>query len=254
MIGHIGGNNSVRKIFIFSNLIFHINIYPNITGSNVEEELFVPWLNKDEQGMNKYWRRKRFGKYPGRWFKVPVKTTLKQSLRDVDGDDIPRKRKKVVVNNDHKCVPGCLLLCVRYMGLRKHTKQMEKLLNENFLFEQVVKKFHKTKGFSRHHVTASNFNPVIDTDPGSLYLIQLSSQCDDDPISTDNFHCVTIFDELIFDNNIQTPLSLTPENLDKCCVGGPSYVFHHCSRVVRFTPTKKKKELIDRNLSQQNKL
>ena len=255
MIGHTGENNSVWKIFIFSNLILDINIHPNTTGSRVEEELFTTWLNKDEQGMDKHWRRKRFGKHPDRWFKVPVKTTVKQSLRNVDGDDVPRKRNKVIVVNDHKCVTGCLLLCVHYMGLRKHTEQMKKLLNKNLLFEQVLSKFQQAKGFVRHRVVDPfNFKPVVDTDPESLYVVQLSSQCDGNPESKDNFHCVSIFNKLIFDNNIETPLPLSKENLDKCCVGGPSYVFHHCSRVVRFTPTEKKKKLIVKNLSQQNTL
>ena len=243
------------KNFIFSNLILDINIHPNTTGSRVEEELFTTWLNKDEQGMDKHWRRKRFGKHPDRWFKVPVKTTVKQSLRNVDGDDVPRKRNKVIVVNDHKCVTGCLLLCVHYMGLRKHTEQMKKLLNKNLLFEQVLSKFQQAKGFVRHRVVDPfNFKPVVDTDPESLYVVQLSSQCDGNPESKDNFHCVSIFNKLIFDNNIETPLPLSKENLDKCCVGGPSYVFHHCSRVVRFTPTEKKKKLIVKNLSQQNTL
>ena len=202
--------------------------------------------------MDKNWRKKHFQKHPGSWFKVPVRAFTKQSPHDGgdDGDDVDRKRKKssqtTIANN---CVPGCLLLCVQYMGLDKHTQKMTELFNRNLRFNDVLHCFEKMKGFERRKVKGKKpFDPVTDTDPGNLYVIQISSQFEDISQSEDNCHCISIFDGRIFDNNIQTPLELSKDNLNKCCVGGPSYVFHHCSRVVQFAPTIRKKKLILRNL------
>ena len=214
------------------------------------EQLDVDWLN--ENGMDSDWRSRTFGKYKNEspWFRVPVCASGKQSSERKISKPSKKKttskkkfKKKLSVNT---CVPGSLLKVFSYLGLQRNINKMKNVFNRNYNLQRFVQ---SVTGFSRKPL--KNFNPMTDTEHNKLYLIQLSSvfigNVDSKKLK-DNTHSVSIFNHIIFDNNISTRLPLTKVNLDKCCVGGSSYVFECCSRVVEFTPTKNTERIILKNL------
>ena len=227
-----------------------------LSGSVDSEQLDVDWL--DENGMDSEWRSRTFAKYKKeiKWFRVPVCASGKQSserkISKPSTSSKPSKKKttskkkfkkKLKVNT---CVPGSLLKVFNYLGLQRNINTMKNVFNRNYNFQRFV---HCVTGFSRKSLKV--FNPLIDTEHNKLYLIQLSSVfigCVDSNKSKDNTHSISIFNGIIFDNNISTQLPLTKVNLDKCCVGGSSYVFQRCSRVVEFTPNKDTERIILKNL------
>lgn len=205
--------------------------------------------------MDSAWRKKRFGKSGNhhRWFQVPVASRRKQtskrksvqikSFKKKSSNKKTQKKKKL-----NECVPGSMLKVFRYLGLQKNIKKFTTVVKKNLRFHKVV---DCVVGFTKESPTTKTFNPVTDTEPNTLYLIQITSRFIGDVKSnrsTDNSHCISVFNNLIFDHNIQNPLPLTKISLNKCCVGGTSYVFYHCSRVVKFTPLEQTKRFILKNL------
>ena len=149
---------------------------------------------------------------------------------------IKRSRKKKTFKKSKKthisrCLPGCLLKVSDYMGLSEQSEKMTKILNRNFDFNQIVGSFTtKDSGFeSRKIVVGKKFDPLL-VDPGHIYLIQLCSVHVHNNTVFDNFHAVSLFDNKIFDFNFESPLPLTKDNLNRCCLG-EDWVYHHCSRV-----------------------
>ena len=65
-----------------------------------------------------------------------------------------------------------------------------------------------------------------------LYLFQLGS-VHTDTGGVDNSHTVCVFNGLIYDTNIDNPVPVNGPNLDKCCVGGTSWVFDKAVRSVK---------------------
>ena len=195
----------------------------------------------NDNGMTEGWRKNTFGSSRSKndWFKVPVSSRRKQTSKTKS------VKKKPKTKNVNECVPGSLLLVFRYMGLQKNIKIFKLVLKRNFKFDKVVR---RVTGFDRKNPSAGTFHPVTDTKPTKLYLCQISSVFTGDMKSKDNTHCISVFNNLIFDHNIHNPLPLTKTNLNKCCVGGPSYVFKHCSRVVEFTPTEQTQRFIHKTL------
>jgi len=53
----------------------------------------------------------------------------------------------------------------------------------------------------------------------------------------DNGHSIVVTRKKIFDANMKRPLKLSRANLNKCCVGGNRFRFHHVSRAFEFIPT-----------------
>ena len=148
---------------------------------------------------------------------------------------IKRSRKKKKKSKNQKitvsrCLPGCLLRLSDYMGLFNQSEKMRKIMNRNFGFEQIVQSFTKGSGFKTQKIVQGNkFDPLL-VNPGHIYLIQLCSVHVHDNTVTDNFHAVSLFDNKIFDFNFKSPLPLTKDNLNRCCLG-EDWVYHHCSRV-----------------------
>ena len=198
--------------------------------------------------MDSTWRKKRFGKSGNhhRWFQVPVAARRKQTTKRKSVQTKPLKTQKKKKLNE--CVPGCMLKVFRYLGLQKNIKRFTTVVKKNLRFHKVV---DCVVGFTKEYTTAKTFNLVTDTEPNTLYLIQIASKFIGDVKSnrsTDNSHCISVFNNLIFDHNIQNPLPLTKINVNKCCVGGTSYVFYHCSRIAKFTPTEQTTRFIRKNL------
>ena len=53
----------------------------------------------------------------------------------------------------------------------------------------------------------------------------------------DNGHSIVVTRNKIFDANMERPVELSRANLNKCCVGGNRFRFHHVSRAFEFIPT-----------------
>ena len=144
-----------------------------------------------------------------------------------------RKKKKSKTSRNttiSRCVPGCLLKLSHYMGLSKISEKMKKVLNRNFDFDKVVLSFTKDSDFQSERIPCDNFNPLL-VDSGHIFVLQLCSVYVHNKNVVDNLHSVCLFDNKIFDWNSKDPLSLTKDNLDRCCLGGEDWVYKHCSRV-----------------------
>ena len=149
-----------------------------------------------------------------------------------------QKKKKKQNTSLSRCVPGCLAKKVAdYMGIKTISEKMKKIKNRNFNFEQVVTAFTKDSDFQSHKVLCSTFDPLL-ADPEQIFILQICSVHVDNHSLRDNFHCVTLFDNKIFDLNIEQPLFLTKDNLDRCCLGD-EWVYDRCSRVKRLSINKK---------------
>lgn len=148
-----------------------------------------------------------------------------------------QKKKKKQNTSLSRCVPGCLAKVADYMGIKTISEKMKKIKNRNFNFEQVVTAFTKDSDFQSHKVLCSTFDPLL-ADPEQIFILQICSVHVDNHTLRDNFHCVTLFDNKIFDLNIEQPLFLTKDNLDRCCLGD-EWVYDRCSRVKRLSINKK---------------
>jgi hypothetical protein len=71
-----------------------------------------------------------------------------------------------------------------------------------------------------------------------MFFVQICAVHQQKSKSFDNTHSICVFNNLIFDFNMEDSLQLNKFNLDACCVGGSCWVYHHSSRVVCFTPKK----------------
>ena len=141
------------------------------------------------------------------------------------------KKMKIPVS---RCVPGCLLKLSEYMGLQTIHEKMKKILNRNFHFSQVIVSFTNDSDFKIESIPCNTFDPLL-VDPKHIFVLQLCSVHVHNDKVRDNQHSVALFDNKIFDWNIEQPLSLTKDNLDRCCLGGEDWVYKHCSRVKRLS-------------------
>ena len=145
-----------------------------------------------------------------------------------------RKKKKSKnsrnITTISRCVPGCLFKLSCFMGLSKISEKLQKVLNRNFDFEKVIFSFTKDSDFKSEHIPCENFNPLL-VDSGHIFVLQICSVYVPNKKIVDNSHSVCLFDKKIFDWNFEKPLSLTKDNLDRCCLGGEDWVYEHCSRV-----------------------
>jgi hypothetical protein len=143
-----------------------------------------------------------------------------------------KKKKKPQTISFSRCVPGCLLKVSDYIGTKTVSEKMKDVEKKNYDFEKVVRIFAKTLGVKIQSVLCGKFDPLL-VDPEQIFLLQLCSVRVDNPKILDNFHSIALFDNKIFDVNIEQPLSLTKDNLNRCCLGD-EWVYHHCSRVRQF--------------------
>ena len=118
------------------------------------------------------------------------------------------------------------------MNLKIHYKKMSNLMRSSATFGRCVNSFLGCGGFS---FGDRSLKDPYKSDPDKLYLVQVCSHFNGDK---DNSHCVVIFNNKLYDINYTTPLPLTTDNLDLCCLG-EDWKFHHVSRSVSFVPTKK---------------
>ena len=81
-----------------------------------------------------------------------------------------------------------------------------------------------------------------------MYLIQIRAKHNRTSF-TDNTHAICVFHKLIFDVNHVRPLELTQENLDRCCLGHPEWVYECAVRVSVFVPSKSVYNMIRKHLS-----
>ena len=140
-----------------------------------------------------------------------------------------QKMKKKVISSS-KCVPVCLSKVSDYIGIKDAFEKLKSIEHRNYSFQDVVKIFTNNSDFQARKVrNCEKFDPLL-VNPKDIFLLQLCSVHVDNNAIRDNFHSVALFDNKIFDINIEQPLSLTKDNLNRCCLGD-EWVYHHCSRV-----------------------
>ena len=143
-----------------------------------------------------------------------------------------QKMKKKVISSS-KCVPVCLSKVSDYIGIKDAFEKIKSIEHRNYSFQDVVKIFTNNSDFQVRKVRhCDKFDPLL-VNPKDIFLLQLCSVHVDNNAIRDNFHSVALFDNKIFDINIEQPLSLTKDNLNRCCLGD-KWVYHHCSRVKQF--------------------
>ena len=176
----------------------------------------VEWFN--EYGMDKHWRAKTFQKHPEFWFKVPVSANLTST-------------------EDLECAPASIIKFCNFVGLDELTEKLRLHCRYGSSIGFCIHFLTRRKGFRRLKLKLNNFDPLFPKDQYVLYLVQIAA------INTtnkdiDNTHAICIFGNLIFDVNHVHPLMLNKQNLDNCCLGGDSWVFHHVSKLAVFSPTR----------------
>jgi len=126
------------------------------------------------------------------------------------------------------------------MGLTKHHEKMKKLMKTSSPFGECVQSFTGCKGFTVDTNIKSLTHPLHAV-PGKVYLVQIASHFDG---MIDNSHSIAIYNGNLYDINHTSPLCLTRDNVDSCCVGS-EWKFSHVSRVCAFVPTIWMKKLLD---------
>ena len=132
-----------------------------------------------------------------------------------------RKKKKSQIIYFSKCVPECILKVSDYIGTTTVSEQMKEIemKNYDFDFEKIVRFFTKNLGLKSQSVSCYKFDPLL-VDPEDIYLLRLCLVRVDNYRIRDNFHSITLFDNKICDVDIEQPLSLTKDNLNRCCLSG----------------------------------
>ena len=177
--------------------------------------LDVHWLTGNEMGPK--WRSRTFQKHQNFWFRVPVKTNL---------------------TSTEDCAPGSIMKFCNFVALDELTEKLRFHCRYGSSIGFCIDFLTRSKGFSRLKLKITNFDPLFPRRKDVLYLVQICS------INTtnediDNTHAICIFGGLIFDVNHIHPLKLDKQNLDNCCLGGDSWVFHHVSKLAAFSPARK---------------
>ena len=169
-------------------------------------------------GMASNWRRKTIYKNPCYWYKVPISRTKGNPA-------LPG------------CIPCCIMKFYSYVGMVRHSNLVRRLWENGYTrWGYYVDFIYRKRGFKMSR--PSSIGLMEDLLAGkkrkSLFLLQISS-INVTNQSLDNTHAICVFNNLIFDANHDRPLSLTRENLDKCCLGDVHWVFHHVSQVRQFS-------------------
>ena len=128
-----------------------------------------------------------------------------------------------------------------FMDLTTIYNKMKKILDRNFDFEKVIVAFTKGSPFNNKPIPCHTFDP-LSVDPGNIFVVQLCSRHLLSGV-TDNSHAVALYNNKIFDVNFDQPLTLTQDNLNRCCIG-EDWGYKHCSRVKLISiPSDKGKKL-----------
>ena len=176
-------------------------------------------------GMNRAWRKNRIVKHKNKWHKVPVGTKEDESVR-----------------GKNPCVAGALVKFSDFHGLKKQYDKFIRLQTKSSGFGDCVSSWEKCRGFLTVNGTLKN---PLDADPELLYLLQISAEYNG---NFDNTHCVSLYNNLIFDINHIDPLPLSKTNLDLCCLGD-KWKFHHISKCQIFQPHKKTYRFIQKHIN-----
>ena len=196
-----------------------------------DEKLEVHWL--DENDMDGPWRQATILRNPGRWYRVPVAASDKQS-------SVKQSSKKSA------CIADCLIKFFDHVGLTRFSeafKEVRDLSPQWKRCRSIIKKFKKFG-----HRSNINIDPLRSSLANDvLYLFQLRS-VHTDTGDVDNSHAVCVFNGLVYDANIDNPLPVNGPNLDKCCVGGTSWVFDKAVRSAMFNPNARTASFIQKYL------
>jgi len=209
----------------------HYIFQGKVQGSRSTEDLDLQWMNQNHMGTE--WRKKTIFQRPEHWYRVPVLKTSDPDQRQV-------------------CTSGCVTQALTYMGLADKTVKFKFASNRivERPFTQVLQLMQSVKGFTHYKwkSPATTFDPVKHVLFEQMYFMQIRAKSNRTGY-TDNTHAICVFHKLIFDVNHVRPLQLTRENLDRCCLGNPEWVYDCTVRLSLFTPTKRVYNFITKHLS-----
>ena len=179
------------------------------------EFLTVEWLNQNY--MDRKWRKRTLQRYPRHWFRVPVAANA---------------------SREAICLPYCLAMFYDSVGLTKLGAKLRAATRYGSTFHFCVNFVYFHGGFLMEKPKLPEFDILVAGHHPHLYLLQISAVCRSTQC-LDNAHSICVYRGFIFDVNHDHALPLNKENLDKCCLGGDDWVFHHTSRVREFIPGKR---------------
>ena len=216
-----------------------------------EETLTLHWLC--ENHMKHTWRRRTILAHPNRWFRVPILASAKQSA-GIQSSPPPSAKQSAGIQSSRppSCIANCLIKFFDHVGLTRFSEAFKEVRGSILhwhIYANIIKRF---KAFG-HRNYGSSICPLRSSlDSHVLYLFQIRS-VHEDTKEVDNSHAICVFNRLIYDANLENPLPVNKVNLDKCCVGGKSWVYQFAVRCSRFQPSKKLKKFIQR-YSEKNKI
>ena len=216
-----------------------------------EERLTLHWLYDNH--MRDAWRRRTILAYPGRWFRVPILASAKQTAA-IQSSRPPSAKQSAGIQSSRppSCIAGCLIKFFDHVGLTRFSEAFKEVRGSILHWHTYVNIIKRFKAFG-HHNCGSSICPLRSSlDSHVLYLFQIRS-VHEDTKEVDNSHAICVFNRLIYDANLENPLPVNKVNLDKCCVGGKSWVYQFAVRCSRFQPSKKVKKFIQR-YSEENEI
>jgi len=213
--------------------------------SRHEETLTLDWLNDNK--MESEWRIATILRHPDRWFRVPILATDKQSTVAVQTNPLQSTAKQL--SRKPSCIADCLIKFFDHVGLTRFSETFMKVRDYSPQWNKCASIIRKFKAFA--HRNYGSIDPLRShlTD-NVLYMFQLRS-VHNVTKEVDNSHAICVFNGLLYDANIDTPLPVNRPNLDKCCVGGPSWVFDRVARSTTFKHKDSSRRFIQKHL--QNK-
>ena len=241
--------------------------------SRDEEELDVLWLNRNHMGPE--WRHATILRYPGQWFRVPVKSRTKPTPRLALYPSTPSKAIQSALSPSQSktiptalspsqskaiqsalppsqqdppaCTADCLIKFFDHVGLTSFRDKFKSERHKNPSFGRCTNIIRSMRKFG-HHKHGSSLDPLRSgLKSHVLYLFQIRA-VDIKTNDVDNSHSICIFNGLIYDANFDRPLDLNMTNLSIVCVGGSCWVYDKMVRCASFTPTKRVKRFIFKSL------
>ena len=211
--------------------------------SREEEELTTTWMNANH--MDKDWRRATVLKYPCHWFRVPVASKNKQ----ISKTKFTKKRssyRKIKRTYPSSCTRDCLVKFFGYVGLDTFRDKFNLILHKNPGMSACIKIMRSMGKFC--HENKPSFDILQCTIKcNALHLCQIRA-VHIDTTDVDNSHAICVFNNLIFDANIDSPLEMSRENLNRCCVGGSSWIYQMVVKCAVFTPNHNVTRFVLKNL------
>jgi len=211
------------------------------TSSGKEEKLDERWVYENFASYGGYLERvisSSASKYPGKYRHVPKGSAA--VLPSVSGPESHGSTRAfglaggAVPGFEHQgsgqwCASYGLASALRHEGFGDYAEYILEHKDDFFVANPLDKaaKLLKEKGGWADPVRLPNHDPITDRSK-DITIVQL---CDADG---DNTHIVSTVGDWIFDSRQFDKMDLSPENLDRACVG-----FHHVSRAYRLVPGKK---------------